>query len=124
MVASKHHRGHRKHRRHTQKGGNDGGAAGYVTKMFGNGPAQFANTFGPNSPPGNIISPLPGQHGGKRHRHHKHHANGSRSKKGGYWAQVLSNAAVPLALFALNKHYGKSRKPRHYNGARTMKKRN
>ena len=34
------------------------------------------------------------------------------SQKGGYWAQVISSAAVPLSLFALYQHFAK-RSKRH-----------
>jgi hypothetical protein len=75
--------------------------------------------FGGNSD-SNAIKPLmQQQQGGQR-------KGGQRKggQKGGYWAQVINNAIVPLTLFALNKHaHNKSKKSMYGNGAaRTMKR--
>ena len=58
----------------------------------------------------NLKGDIPGsQSGGKKRRRHK-----SRSKRGGSWANVLSQAAVPAALVAMNQSFFKSRKSRRH----------
>jgi hypothetical protein len=95
------HKRNRKGRKGTQRGGNSG-ASGYVGGLVGTLDQQFNNVF--NSPSGgNTVRPL--MSGGKRRQ--KRHR---KSQRGGYWAQVINNAIVPLTLFALNKHAHKSRR--------------
>jgi len=88
-------------------------AAGFVAAAVGTGDQQNANVFrGANLPNGNEIVGLQGQNttisaslpqsgnmtGGKR-----------RTKKGGYWGQVLSTALVPFGLWALQNRFSKRR---------------
>ena len=103
-----HTKSHRKHgRRHTkrrmQKGGS-GGAAGWMERLVGPENVQFKNVFsgssGANSNSSNTIKPL-------------HQKGGGRSKKGGYWAEVINTAAVPLALFGMQRHLGKRSRRKH-----------
>jgi hypothetical protein len=85
----------------------------FIPATVGNGQQQYDNVFkGANLPNGNQIVGLQGQNtqipaslpqnsgnmnGGKRRR----------SKKGGYWGQVLSTALVPFGLWAAQNRYSK-----------------
>jgi hypothetical protein len=116
----------------TYAAGGSEGAAPYVLSQYGNGNAQWDNVFrgsGP-SPDGNKIvnlqhpgvtspaalSPPPttsstppatttptegGQKGGSRRR-----------RRGGFMGSVLSQAAVPFGLLALQQSYGRRMKSR------------
>lgn len=97
----------------------------------GAGVAEFGvKTFGPNADvqsknsltgDDNVIKPM---NGGAKRRHPRRNAN--KSQKGGYWAQVISSAVVPLSLFALNQHFANKSKRhsrKHDNKRHTMKKR-
>jgi hypothetical protein len=102
-------------RKRTQRGGSASGASGFMDQLVGTVDQQFNNVF--NSPNGgNTIKPLMMQQGGRRRKH--------RRQKGGYWAQVINNAIVPLTLFALNKQAHTSKRSSANNGAsRTFKRR-
>ena len=50
------------------------------------------------------------QSGGKKRRHKR--SSKHRSRRGGNWGAVLSQAAVPGALIAMNQTFGKSRRRR------------
>ena len=127
----------RRHGKKSKRGGSTmaQGAWPWVSANFGSSTEQqFMNTFG-NGGPGNagaLIPTVPGapavlpynqpqgslalnngppagsQQGGKR-RH-----RGSRSKKGGYWAQVIEQALVPFGLLGLQNAYAK-RTRKHHN---------
>jgi len=101
-------------RRRKRRGGYSG-AAGYGVHVNGSGPAQFSRTFenGYPTPFGNgpygaqgqntVIPPSMAssgvlQQGGKK-----------RTKKGGYWGQVLSTALVPFGLWAAQNRFSKRR---------------
>lgn len=114
----------------TYAAGGSEGAAPYVLSQYGNGNTQWDNVFrgsGP-SPYGNqlvnlqhpgvtspaSLSPPPatttppattappaGQKGGSRRR-----------RKGGFMGGILSQAAVPFGLLALQHHYGRRMKSR------------
>ena len=88
-------------------------AASFVKATVGTGDQQYDNVFkGANLPNGNEIVGLQGQNtripaslpqnssnmmGGKKRR----------SKRGGYWGQVLSTALVPFGLWAAQNRYSK-----------------
>lgn len=88
-------------------------AASFVKATVGSGNQQYDNVFkGANLPNGNEIVGLQGQNtkipaslpqsagnmnGGKRRR----------TKRGGYWGQVLSTALVPFGLWAAQNRYSK-----------------
>jgi len=88
-------------------------AATFVKATVGTGDQQYDNVFkGANLPNGNEIVGLQGQNttipasqpqnagnmmGGKKRR----------SKRGGYWGQVLSTALVPFGLWAAQNRYSK-----------------
>jgi len=102
-------------RRRKRRGGQAYGSANeYGTYVNGSGDAQTARTFenGYPTPYGNGPYGAQGQNtvipasvassgvitGGKR-----------RTKKGGYWGQVLSTALVPFGLWALQNRFSKRR---------------
>ena len=104
--------------------GDGGGAADWVLKNFGTTDQQWMNTFGPNSLgtlTGNLLPTIQGApavlpglsaqginppsqlipfkfFGGKRGK------KGKKSKRGGMG--ILTEAAVPLALLAVQQSYG------------------
>lgn len=101
-------------RRRGKRGG-DGGAD-WVLKNFGNGNQQWDNTFtnSGSAQQGNLLPTLPGApavgpnnnaqsslKGGSRRR--------SRSRRGGYWAQVLNQALVPFGLVGLQNRFSRRR---------------
>jgi hypothetical protein len=100
-----------------QQGG--AGVAEFGVKTFGaNADIQSTNSLREGD---NVIKPM---NGGAKRRHARRHAN--KSQKGGYWAQVISSAVVPLSLFALNQHFANKSKrhaSKHDNKRHTMKKR-
>jgi len=99
------------------------GAAPYVLSQYGDANTQWNNVFRGTgaSPYGNqlvnlqhpgvtspamvpnpaTVAPPAGQKGGSRRR-----------KKGGFMGSVLSQAAVPFGLLALQQHYGRRMKSR------------
>ena len=125
MPSRRNGRGSRKQRRRMRGGtyansGTGGGAPDWVIKNFGDGKAQWDNTFGPNSltKMGNLLPTVQnapavlGQNiaqgtyptwtpmklsGGRR--------RGSRTKRRRGGAGFLSTAAVPAALVAMNHYY-------------------
>jgi hypothetical protein len=97
LIGGRKRHSSRRHRK--QRGG--GGASDFVSNTVGGTVgAQISSVFG-SSGTSNVIKPLGQSGGGKRHK----------KQRGGYWAEVVNNAIVPLTLFALNKHaHSKSRK--------------
>jgi hypothetical protein len=112
----KHSRKRRRNKTRSQRGGNLGGnppsAWGYTLGTLGNGWTQFMNSLSvqPGSVnQGNQIVPVNGgtnstqsQSGGKRRKC-------KRGKRGGNMLAVAEQAAVPLALFAMNNTLGSRR---------------
>ncbi len=88
--------------RQGQQGG--AGAAEFVASAVGSTvDQQIANSLQGGD---NTIKPL--MHGGRRKNNRP--SKRRSSQKGGYWAQVISSAVVPLSLFALNQHFAKRSK--------------
>lgn len=56
----------------------------------------------------NMTGDIPNQAGGKRRRHHRR----SRAKRGGNFLAVAEQAAVPVALIAMNNTLGKRSRSR------------
>lgn len=124
-------RGQRRSQRRTrgrtrgQKGGD--GAADWMLKTVGDMNSQFNRTFLGNGPATNLqpIIPIKNtleypttlQSGGRRHRSRtrrmRRNRSQSRTKKGGYIGEVLSAAAVPLALFGLQRKLAKRHNHKH-----------
>lgn len=105
-------------RRRKRRGGQS--AHEYVQDQVGTGDQQYKNVFeGSVNNSGNAIVGLSGQQsvrpvqtqlGGKR-----------RTKRGGYWGQVLSTALVPFGLWAAQNRFSKRRG--HARGGKTRKHR-
>ena len=86
-------------------------AAGYGLAVNGTGPEQFARTFeGSGSGPGIYKSVQGVSVGGGR----------KRSKKGGFWGEIINQALVPFSILGMqqtyrrNKHGGKRTKRRRH----------
>ena len=116
----------------TTIGSTGGGAAGWALSNFGNGNAQWNNTFGPQSlgiNTGNLLPTLAGapavltgmspqginppsqlfkMSGGRRRK--------MKKTKGGMG--MITAAAVPLTLLALQQSYGSRRKGSSRKGSR------
>ena len=108
-MARGHKRSYRRksHRRSHKRGGGAASPSTYSSestynlRTAGNGQQQFDNTFGPGAPSGagNALRGLQGQVAGSRRR------RSSRSRRGGFFGQVLSQAVVPLSLLGLQQSY-------------------
>jgi len=97
--------------RQGQQGG--AGAAEFVANTVGSTvDQQMANSLQGNGIDNTIKQMM---HGGRRHK--KRPSKRRASQKGGYWAQVISSAVVPLSLFALNQHFAKRSKRHSRKGA-------
>ena len=105
-YSRKHTRGKRHGKGTRAKRQRGGDASNFVSNTVGDTVSALMNSVFGGDGVGNTIKPLGQQGGGKRRR----------KQKGGYWAQVINNAIVPLTLFALHKKMSKSR------GSRTMKR--
>lgn len=96
-------------RQRKQRGGQS--AAAYVLHVAGTGDQQFENAkHGILSPLNGVASNASRYHaGGSRRRRASKKARTSKrsGKKGGYWGQVLSQAAVPFALLGLQHAYAR-----------------
>lgn len=101
-MASRKHRKTARRSRRVRRGGvgttvDYGSAAGYGLATYGPGNVQYQNVFGPGPmyPEGNELVSLTGQKAG------------SRKKHGGIWGEVISQAAVPVALLGMQQSFGK-----------------
>ena len=123
---SKHHR----RRSHYKRGGSTNNIAGhpnpssysdgasYVKAAVGSTNTQYENVFkNPNNTsPSNGLIGLQGQKisGGRKYKKHP-----KKSKKGGYWSQVVNQAVVPFTLWGMQSTYrskrgGKGTRKRKY----------
>lgn len=101
--------------------GGSGSAWEYVQNMFGNGTTQFDNSLVVK--PGqtyeqqnsNVIQQAR-QNGGRRSRKGK-----GRSKKGGMWGQVISQAVVPFGLVGLQNKFGNRMRSKKYRGSKSRR---
>jgi hypothetical protein len=85
-------------------------AAGYGMAVNGTGPEQFARTFeGPGSGPGIYKSVQGASVGGGR----------KRSKKGGFWGEIVSQALVPFSILGMQQTYRRNK----HGGKRTKRRR-
>ena len=81
-------------------------ASSWGTAVNGSGDSQFARTFEGQGPA--IYKGVQGQSAGSR----------KRSKKGGFWGEIISQALVPFSILGMqqtyrrNKHGGKKTKRR------------
>lgn len=101
--------GKRRKGRRSKRGG--AGAAEYVLGQYGTGDAQWDAVFKTGNPafgnqiinqqhPNSVQSMA--QKGGKR--------KSRRSKRGGYWGQIINQALVPFGLLGLQNAYAKRTK--------------
>jgi hypothetical protein len=126
MAKSRRHR-HRQRRsrsRRAMRGGYPDSAWGNVMGKVGDGWTQFQNSLtlqpGENivSKHNNVIEPTKdinaqaaqpmlksNMTGGKKRR--------TRSRRGGYWSQVINNAIVPFSLIGLQQKFGKRTRRNH-----------
>ena len=119
-----HSRKIRRNKTRSQGGGNVGSyppsAWGYTMGTLGNGWTQFMNSLSiqPGVNNGNQIVPINGTQSGGKRRCKK----GKRGKRGGNMLAVAEQAAVPLALFAMNNSLG-SRRNRHRGHNKSRRRR-
>ena len=103
--------GKRRKGRRSKRGG--AGAAEYVLGQYGTGDAQWDAVFKTGNPafgnqiinqqhPNSVQSMA--QKGGKRK------SSSRRSKRGGYWGQIINQALVPFGLLGLQNAYAKRTK--------------
>ena len=101
--------------------GGSGSAWEYVQNMFGNGTTQFDNSLVVK--PGqtyeqqnsNVIQQAR-QNGGRRSRKGK-----GRSKKGGMWGEIISQAVVPFGLVGLQNKFGNRMRSKKYRGSKSRR---
>lgn len=116
------YRKHRKSKHRSKRNGYRGGrhlpnapnpnsyssGSSYEMAVVGDGNTQFQNVFGPsNNSQSNVIRGLQGQIGGKRKMKGK-------SRKGGYWSQVINQAVVPFALWGMQNRYRRNNKTKKH----------
>jgi len=88
-----------------KKGGN--GAASNMLKVVGNLNEQLKNTLGvQNTSQSNALVSMNGQRAGKRG---KKMSMTKRRKNGGFWGQIINQAAVPAALLGMQQTYRRRR---------------
>ena len=109
--------GKRKRKRRRKQRGGFSSAWNQVFDTVGSGDTQYNNTFvkgGPfhgslqnvsgTQPSSVAMNAVLNHKGGSRKR------SSRRSKKGGYWGQVLSQALVPFGLWGLQNRYSRGKK--------------
>ena len=100
-------------RRRKRRGGYTS-ATTYNEYVNGSGYSQWNRVFeGPNLPNGNEIIGVQGQNA-TIPASLPQKAGKKRTKKGGYWSQVLSTALVPFGLLAAQNRFSKRRGLRHH----------
>ena len=116
----------RKSRRHVRKhrGGNAptpssySSASSYGMAVNGSGDSQFNRVFG-NGGNSNIITGVQGQNAGIPPTLAQRAGGKRRSKRGGFWGQVINQAIVPFGILGLQQTYGKKR----HSGGKTHRRR-
>jgi hypothetical protein len=93
-------------------------ASSYGMAVNGSGDSQFNRVFG-NGGNSNIITGLQGQNAGLPPTLAQRAGGKRRSKKGGFWGQVINQAVVPFGILGLQQTY---RRKRH-NGGKTHRRR-
>ena len=83
-------------------------ASSYGMAVNGSGDSQFNRVFG-NGGNSNVIIGAQGQKAG-----------GRRSKKGGFWGQIINQAVVPFGILGLQQTY---RRKSHHGGKRHTRRR-
>lgn len=103
--------GKRRKGRRSRRGGD--GAAEYVLKQYGTGDAQWDAVFKTGNPAfGNEIinQQHPSSVQAMTHKGGKRKSSSRRSKRGGYWGQIINQALVPFGLLGLQNAYAKRTK--------------
>jgi len=110
ILRRKHHRKSRHHsrRRKYHRGGANApnpsqysSASTYMESAVGSMKTQLNNVFGQNNnSQSNEIRGLQGQIGGKK----------NKTKRGGYWGQVVNQAVVPFALWGMQNRYNRHKR--------------
>jgi hypothetical protein len=118
---------HRHRHRHGRKhrGGSSANPASYSSAstygmaVNGSGDSQFDRVFG-NGGNSNVLTGVQGQNSGIPATLAQK-AGGKRSKKGGYWGQIINQAVVPFGILGLQQTYrnkkrggGKTRRHRRH----------
>ena len=112
---------HRHRHRHGRKhrGGSSANPASYSSAstygmaVNGSGDSQFNRVFG-NGGNSNIITGVQGQNAGipatlAQKAGGKRSTSGKRSKKGGFWGQIINQAIVPFGILGLQQTYRRKR---------------
>ena len=111
LRSRSHSRSHR--RRH--RGGSSANpssyssASGYGMAVNGTADDQFNRVMNNGSNSNTIIGAQGQKAGGKR-----------RSKRGGFWGQVINQAIVPFGILGMQQTYNKRK---HYNNGKTHRRR-
>lgn len=116
----------RKSRRHVRKhrGGNApnpssySSASSYGMAVNGSGDSQFNRVFG-NGGNSNIITGVQGQNAGIPPSLAQRAGGKRKSKRGGFWGEVINQAVVPFGILGLQQTY---RRKRH-NGGKSHRRR-
>ncbi len=96
-----------------QRGGNAPNPSSYTstsswgTAVNGSGDSQFARTFEGTGPA--VYKGVQGQSAGGR----------KRSKKGGFWGQIINQALVPFSILGMQQTYRRNK----HGGKRTKRSR-
>jgi len=106
---------HRHRHRHGRKhrGGSSANPSSYSSAstygmaVNGSGDSQFNRVFG-NGGNSNIITGVQGQNAGIPATLAQK-AGGKRSKKGGFWGQIINQAVVPFGILGLQQTYRRKR---------------
>jgi hypothetical protein len=89
-----------------QRGGS--GAASWTLKNFGGGNDQWNNVFQGQGSTGNLLKTVPGAPAvGHNNIAQGSMKGGKRSRKGGFWGHVISQALVPFGLWGAQNRFGK-----------------
>jgi len=116
-------RNSRRHRR-KHRGGNAANPSSYSSAstygmaVNGSGDSQFNRVFG-NGGNSNIITGVQGQNAGIPPTLAQKAGGKRRSKRGGFWGQVINQAVVPFGILGLQQTYGKKR----HSGGKTHRRR-
>jgi hypothetical protein len=116
----------RKSRRHGRKhrGGNApnpssySSASSYGMTVNGTGDNQFNRVFG-NGGNSNVITGVQGQNAGIPPTLAQRAGGKRRSKRGGFWGQVINQAVVPFGILGLQQTYGR----KQHKGGKTHRRR-
>jgi len=91
-------------------------ATTYVGAVAGSGDSQFNRVFG-NGGNSNVLTGVQGQNSGIPATLAQR--GGKRSKKGGFWGQVINQAVVPFGILGLQQTYRR----KHHKGGKTHRRR-